>query len=43
VERFKKCQEVNSSVAANVHVLVCDEKDMQLGLGIRGHDVEKVL
>lgn len=37
----KRCQEVNNKIVANVDVLVGNEEDMQLGLGIEGQDVEK--
>lgn len=36
-----RCQEVNNSIVKHVDVLVGNEEDMQLGLGIQGQDVEK--
>lgn len=38
---LKRCHEVNRAIVANVDVLVGNEEDMQLGLGIEGQDVEK--
>jgi len=36
-----RCQEVNNSIVRNVDVLVGNEEDMQLGLGVKGPDVHK--
>jgi len=36
-----RCQEVNGKIVENVDVLVGNEEDMQLGLGIEGQNVEK--
>jgi len=36
-----KCQEVMNEIALNCDVLVGNEEDLQLGLGVRGPDVEK--
>eukprot|EP01062_Namystynia_karyoxenos_P065469 TRINITY_DN5909_c0_g1_i1.p1 TRINITY_DN5909_c0_g1~~TRINITY_DN5909_c0_g1_i1.p1 ORF type:complete len:409 (+),score=145.20 TRINITY_DN5909_c0_g1_i1:79-1227(+) len=37
----KKAQEVNAKIVQYVDVLVGNEEDMQLGLGVSGQDVEK--
>lgn len=36
-----RCQEVNNAIVQNVDVLVGNEEDLQLGLGVKGPDVEK--
>jgi len=38
---LERCQKVNNEIAKYVDVLVGNEEDMQLGLGVKGQDVEK--